>query len=250
MLRSIKSLRGFTIEAKDGHIGKVHALLFDGHTWAIRYLVVDTGTWLPGRKVLIAATSLGRPSWEERVFPVALTREQVRNAPDIDVDKPVSRQREIELHAYYDWTPYWGMSNDMIGGPVPIPTAAEREAIEKAAKGDPNLRSAREVTGYRIHAKDGQIGHLEDFIVTDSDWVIRYLVVDTRNWLPGRRVLLSPKWVHEISWEERQVWVDVTRETVRNSPHYDPSEPVNREYEIEMYDYYGRPKYWTDAPIR
>jgi hypothetical protein len=244
MLRSIKSLRGFTIEASDGHIGKVHALLFDSHAWTIRYLVVDTGSWLPGRKVLIAATSLGRPRWEERVFPVALTREQVRSAPDIDADKPVSRQREIELHAYYDWIPYWGMSGDMIGGPALVPTPAEREAVEKMAKGDPNLRSAREVTGYRIHAKDGQIGHLEDFIVTDGDWVIRYLVVDTRNWLPGRKVLLSPKWVHKVSWEERGVWVDVSKETVRNSPHYDPSEPVNREYEIEMHDYYGRPTYW------
>lgn len=243
MLRSAKSLRGHVIEATDGHVGKVHALLFDGHTWAIRYLVVDTGGWLPGRKVLIAATSLGRPRWDERVFPVTLTRDQVQHAPDVDTDKPVSRQREAELHAYYDWIPYWGMGSDLVGT-VAVPTPAERAAIEKAAKGDPNLRSTREVAGYRIHATDGEIGHIEDFIASDSDWVIRYLVADTRNWLPGRKVLLSPKWVHDISWDQREVWVDVSRKTVQHSPHYDPSEPVNREYEVEMYDYYGRRKYW------
>lgn len=243
MLRSTKSLLGHTIEATDGHIGKVYAMLFDGHTWAVRYLVVDTGVWLPGRKVLIAATSLGRPRGDERVFPVALTRDQVEHAPDIDTDKPVSRQREIELHAYYDWMPYWGMGGSMVEMP-PAPTPAERDAIEKAAQGDPNLRSTREVAGYHIHAEDGEIGHIEDFIVGDTDWVIRYLVADTRNWLPGRKVLLSPEWVHKISWDEREVWVDVTRKTVEGSPHYDPSEAVNREHEIEMYDYYGRQKYW------
>jgi hypothetical protein len=244
MLRSVKSLRGFSIKANDGHMGRVHALLFDGVTWAIRYLVVDTGTWLPGRKVLIAAASLGQPHWERKTFPVALTRQQVKGAPDVDVDKPVSRQREIELYAYYDWTPYWGMSFDVVGA-VPIPTAAEREAIEERAKGDPNLRSTREVMDYRIHANDGQVGHIDDFIVSDDDWVIRYLVVDTRNWLPGRKVLISPAWVHEIRWENREVWVDVARQDVENSPVYDPNEPVNRQYEVEIYDYYGRPKYWT-----
>ncbi len=240
MLRSVRSLRGFTIRANDGHIGKVHTLLFDAHTWAIRYLVVDTGSWLPGRKVLIAATSLGRPRWLERVFPVALTREQVRNAPEIDADKPVSRQREIELHAYYDWIPYWGLGSDWVGA-VPVPTPAEREALETAARGDPNLHSAREVIGYRIHAQDGPIGHLEDFIVTDGDWVIRYLVADTRNWLPGRHVLLSPRWVRQMSWEQREVWIEVSRQKVCRCPPCPDLDAdrgsAGREYEVEVFDF-------------
>lgn len=243
MLRNIKGLRGFTIEAADGHMGKVHDLLFDGQTWAVRYLVVDTGSWLPGRKVLIAASALGRPRWAEHLFPVALTTEQVRHAPDIDTDKPVSRQREIELHAYYDWIPYWGMGHDGVGA-VPVPTPVDRKAIEETAQGDPNLQSAREVTGYHIGAQDGEIGHVEDFLVGDGDWVVRYLVVDTRNWLPGRKVLISPKWVRQISWEQREVWVDVSREKIRHSPPYDPAVTVDRDYEARMHEYYDRLPYW------
>jgi sporulation protein YlmC with PRC-barrel domain len=106
------------------------------------------------------------------------------------------------------------------------------------------LRSLEEVKGYHIQATDGKIGHVEDFIVDDESWEIRYLVVDTRKWLHGKQVLLSPKWIQEIKWLESNVYVDLSREAVRNSPKYDPFSPVNREYEIRLYDYYGRPKYW------
>jgi hypothetical protein len=244
MLRSLNNLKNFSIGATDDEIGKVESFLFDGSNWTIRYLVADTGKWLPGRKVLIAATALGEPNWDGRIFPVALTKDQVRKAPDIDVDKPVSRQREIELHQHYGWAPYWGGVFGPAVTTVPAQPPKQKD-VEEAAEGDPNLRSTREVAGYRIHAADGEIGHVDDFIASDGDWVVRYLVVDTRNWLPGRRVLVSPEWVQNISWDERHVGVDVTRDTVKNSPPYDPSAPVNREYEIQMYDYYGRPKYWT-----
>jgi uncharacterized protein YrrD len=243
VLRSIISLRGFGIGARDGEIGKVHSFLFDDRSWAVRYLVADTGGWLHGRKVLIAATALERPDWHARVFPVELTKEQVRNAPDIDTDRPVSRQHEAELHKYYNWAPYWGTGYGAAVFTVP-PAQEEQEPPENAAEGNPNLRSTREVIGYRIHATDGQIGHVEDFIISDEDWVIRYIVVDTRNWLPGRSVLVSPEWVRDISWEEQEVWVGVSKETIEDSPPFDPSAPVNREYEVQMYDYYGRPKYW------
>ena len=243
MLRSLNNLTSFAIGATDGEIGKVHSFLFDGSKWIIRYLVADTGTWLPGRKVLIAATALGEPNWDGRVFPVALMRDQVKNAPGIEVDKPVSRQREIELHQYYNWAPYWGGAFGPVTMAAPRKAGSEKEVAE-AAKGDPNLRMTREVKGYRIHASDGDIGHVDDFIASDEDWVIRYLVVGTRNWLPGRSVLISPEWVREIRWGEKRVHVEVARKQVEDSPPYDPSAPVNREYEIQMYDYYGRPKYW------
>ncbi len=245
MLRSLKGLRDFTIGATDDTIGKVHSFFFDGQTWAIRYLLADTGTWLPGRKVLIAVTALGQPNWEGRIFPVALTKEQVKKSPDIDTDKPVSRQREVELHQHYGWAPYWGMGYGVPVGGVPAPPPVDAKEVNEAAKGDPNLRSTREVNGYHIHATDGSIGHVDDFIASEGDWMIRYLVVDTRNWLPGRHVLISPDWVQRISWDDRAVYVDVSREKVENSPRYNPSAPVNREYEIQMYDYYGRPKYWV-----
>lgn len=245
MLRSVNSLYGFTIGATDGEIGKVHSLLFDGRSWVIRYLVVDTGSWLPGRKVLIPATVLDPPDWRARVFPVELTREQVRHSPDIDTDKPVVRQREIELHRHYNWTPYWGVGHGLGTGYTPVPSVQGDENPPDEARGDPNLRSTREVRGYRIHATDGLIGHVEDFIVSDADWIIRYLIVDTRNWLPGRSVLISPEWVRDIGWDEQQVWVDVHKETIRSSPPYDAAAPVNREYEVQLYDYYGRPRYWA-----
>ena len=244
MLRSVISLRGFSIGAKDGEIGKVHTFLFDDLSWAIRYLVVDTGGWLRGRKVLIAATALGRPDWHTQSFPVELTKQQVRDSPDIDENEPISRQREAELHRYYNWVPYWGTGYGAAVFTVP-PGQEEQESSEEVAGGTSNLRSTREVIGYRIHATDGQIGHVEDFIISDEDWVIRYLVVDTRHWLPGRSVLVSSEWVRNISWEGREVWVDVPKQMIEDSPPYDPSAPVNREYEVQMYDFYGRPKYWT-----
>lgn len=244
MLRSIKNLTGTAIHAQDGEIGKVHAFYFDDRKWAVRYLVVDTGKWLPGRKVLIAPAALGQPDWQARVFPVNLTKEQIRNSPDIDTDKPVSRQREAELRKYYDWAPYWGVGYGI--GPTPGQyVEADRGSVAvESTEGDTHLRSTAEVRSYRIHATDGEIGHVEDFIVSDDEWVIRYLVVDTRRWLPGRSVLLSPEWVQDIRWEDRAVWVNVTKQQIEDSPPYDQTDPVNREYETQMYDYYGRPKYW------
>lgn len=110
---------------------------------------------------------------------------------------------------------------------------------------DPHLRSTREVIGYHIQANDGGIGHVDDFIAGGEDWVIRYMIVDTRNWLPGRKVLVAPTWVKRVDWAKRDVYVDLSRETIENSPEFDPSAPVNREYELRLYDYYGRPRYWT-----
>jgi hypothetical protein len=189
MLRSLEELHGYTIRAMDGDIGSVHAFLFDDTTWAIRYLVVNTGAWLPGRQVLIAPLALGQPDWEGQFFPVKLTTEQVRNSPDIDTDKPVSRQQEMLLHTYYDWPTYWTGGNPFMpqavaaypgGLPMTEPYELPPEEL-----GDPHLHSARDVIGYYIQARDGQIGHVEDFIVDTDAWAIRYMVVDTVNWWPG-----------------------------------------------------------------
>ena len=244
MLRSIKHLTGIAIGARDGDIGKVHSFLFDDQSWVIRYLVVDTGRWLPGRKVLIAPTALGRPDWQARVFPVNLTKEQVRHSPDIDTDKPVSRQREAELRKYYDWAPYWGVGYGLDLPPGQYVEADRGTVAVESVRSDVHLRSANEVRGYRIHAADGEIGHVEDFLVSDEEWVIRYLVADTGRWLPGRSVLISPDWVRDIGWDEREVWVDVTKQAIEDSPPYEETDAVSREYETRMYDYYGRPKYW------
>lgn len=252
MLLSIKNLSNYKIEATDGSIGQVHSFLFDDQKWVVRYLVVDTGTWLPGRKVLIVPSALDKPEGQMEVFPVELTREQVKGSPDIDTEKPVSRQHEIELHEYYNWAQYWGGAFGPVTTPyAPVVPGVSKEGEKEQPAGedakektDPHLRSTKEVLGYKIHAEDGEIGHVEDFIVHEDDWVIRYMVVDTRDWLPGRKVIVPPDWIKNISWADSEVFVNVTKEMIKSSPEFDPAAPVNREYEARLYDYYGRPKYW------
>jgi len=253
MQRRVHSLKGYTIHATDGELGKVDEFFFEDQSWTIRYLVVETGGWLSGRKVLISPVALGRPDWESRRFPVNLTMEQVQNSPDIDTEKPVSRQHEVELHGYYGWPSYWAGSPYAFGGcgygagygmGAVFPVAFEKEPEKPAGsgQGDPHLRSTREITGYHIHALDGEIGHVEDFIVNDETWVISYFVVDTRNWLPGKRVLVSTQWITDVSWDNREVVVDLTREFVKNSPKFDPDQPVSLDYEKQLHNHYGRPE--------
>jgi len=251
MLRGVNDLRYYTIQATDGEIGSVHDVFFDDEFWILRYLVVDTARWLPGRKVLLTPGVLGTPNWKQHLLPVALTREQVKNSPDIDSDKPVSRQHEVELHSYYGWPYYWGMPGATLpmGMEAPLPEALPPLAGERQEKahGDPHLRSARELRGYHIQASDGEIGHVDDFLVDDETWEIRYMVAATRNWLPARKVLISPHWlIGHISWAGRKVNVIMTQESIKNSPTYDASAPPSREYETELHQHYGRSGYWSD----
>jgi hypothetical protein len=241
MLRSLDELIGYTIAASDGDIGKVSDFLFDDELWFVRYLVANTGNWLKGRQVLIApAAFYDKPRWESEKFPLILTRKMVEESPDIVEDEPVSRQKESEIVAYYHWPAYW----------YPV---IEQEKIKENERrvqaeenGDSHLRSVREVERYHIEARDGSMGHVHDFIIDDERWEIMYIVVDTRAWLPGRKVLVSRPWIDEVDWFGSKVTVDLTREAIQKSPEFDPSAPVNREYEEVLYDFYGRPKYWAE----
>ena len=248
MLRSIKEITGYVLQAEDGEIGRCKDFLFDDEFWTIRYMVADTGKWLPSKKVLISPVSLGEPDWVSNRFPVRLTKKQIEEAPSIDEYAPVSRQYEIKYHAYYGWHSYW--DGVEVGGiaayPGPLYAEKKKEVVEiKPESGDPHLRSASEVKGYHIKARDEEIGHVEDFIVDDQTWTIRYMIIDTSNWWPGsRKVLVPPTWIDSVDWAESKVRVNLTVEQIRLGPEYDPSAPVNREYEIQLYDFYGRPKYW------
>ncbi|WP_119461811.1 PRC-barrel domain-containing protein [Rhodospirillaceae bacterium SYSU D60014] len=254
MLWSYEHLRDYALRATDGTLGDVKDMLFDDSEWTVRYLVVDTGKWLFGRRVLLIPSVLDKPDPERREFPISLTQDQVRNSPDIDTDKPVSRQQETTLHGYYGWPNYWMMpAADAIppydGGRGAFPATGARAELEERAEeeaehGNPHLRSAQEVGGYYIGARDGEIGHIEDFLIDENGWSIRYLVADTRNWLPGKRVLISPDWVLRVDWSERRVDLDLTQEQVRNSPEYDPEAGIHRDYENRLYGYYGRRPYW------
>lgn len=253
MLRSLNDLRHYGINATDGDLGWVHDFFFDDCDWVIRYLVIDTGTWLPRQRVLITWGSVVRADPAIRRLLVNLTREQVRHCPDIDTEKPVSRQMELKVSEYFALPPWWA-AGGILGPPgVPVPPAElvgrpTATATAEAPSKEPQLRSVMKVTGYRIEAIDGPVGHIEDFICDEETWTIRYLVVDTRNWLPGRKVLISPQWVQRLSWEEGKAYVDRDRDAIRNSPAYDPTTAVNREYEVRLYGYYGRPRYWWLDP--
>jgi sporulation protein YlmC with PRC-barrel domain len=263
MLWRCSELDGYEIAATDGTIGQVDDLLFEEARWTVRWLVADTGSWLSGRRVLLPPSALGHPDHRARRFPVNLTRRQVEESPPLTSDLPVSRQFETALYQYYGWSPYW--DGDLtpplsylaggVGGGYLFPPglhAPERAPAEAAGDkpgmgepaGDPMLRSVGDTTGHAISARDGDIGHVEDFLVDEEGWRIRYLVVDTRNWLPGRKVLVSPHWIRDIDWPEKRVHVDLTREAVKESPAYDPARPVERLYEEDLHRHYGRGGYW------
>lgn len=247
MLLSIKELQGYKILATDGQIGKVGDFFFDDLAWTIRYLVADTGSWLNEKKVLLSPMALLKPDWSLRLFPVNLSQEQIERSPDIDADQPVSRQHELRLNKYYHWPLYWAEPGSPVAPPPMGVGRDEAVAVEEGKhEKDPDLhlRSTKEVMKYHIRAMDGEIGHLEDFIVDDEIWAIRYLVIDTRNWLPGKKVLVARGWIQRIDWAGGRVHVELVQDSIKNSPEYNPSIPVNREYEERLYDFYGRPKYW------
>jgi uncharacterized protein YrrD len=261
MLRSLKDLIGYTIQSTDGEIGKVADFYFDDLNWVIRYMIADTGSWLEEKLVLISPFELGEPDWNNKTFPVKLTKQQIENSPDISIDAPVSRQHEEELSGYYGWPQYWSGTGGIYGGvdalypsayiPSPVPTENKGESAEilkqqqTTGNYDPHLRSLKEVEGYKIHASDGKIGHVQDFISDDETWIIRYMLVDTHNWLPGgSKVLIAPFWIESINWDSNEVTVSLTIEKIKDSPELDTSQPINRQYETELFDYYSKPGYW------
>lgn len=253
MLRSLKELRGYNLLATDGEIGKVYEFYFDDRTWTIRYLVADTDSWLSNRLVLLSTIALGQPQWKDKSFPVEVSRETVENSPPIEKDEPVSRQKEKVLHKYYNWPSYWtgtGFMGEAIPYIPPQKEPAEEAVEEEGESADSHLRSTREVGTYFIQATDGEIGHVDDFIVDDLNWKIRYIVVDTSNWLFGKKVLVAPSWIGKVDWFDKKVHIDLDRDTIKNSPEFDAATPVNRKYEEILYDYYGRPKYWIETPTR
>ena len=228
-----------TVRANDGDVGTVEKFYFDDLTWTLRYMAVKTVGWLPGRTVLISLEAMGAPDWEQRVFPVNLTMAQVRSSPNIDVDQPVSRQHEVALHEHYAWPVYWNGGFFVPGELATVP-ASESETVEetplsRARKLDPHLNSTGDVMACRVHATDGHIGHVEDFLIDVEARVIRYLVVNTRNWLPERRVLVSPEWISKVDWDRMEVLVDLTREAVKKSPKYNPAKPVTPAYEGKLF---------------
>jgi len=267
MLRNTTDLEGYVIGATDGTIGHVKDFYFDDRAWVIRYLVVDTGAWLSSRSVLISPFAIGHPDWAERILPVSITKEKVKNSPDIDTKKPVSRQQESQYLEYYGYPYYWVGAGVWGQGAYPsmmLPgfgTAVQGPQVQAGYVGadaesgrrrnnDPHLRSCKEVVKYQIHATDGDIGHVQAMLVDEESWAIRYLIVDTSNWWLGHQVLIAPQWIKDVSWADAKVSVNLTRQAVKGSPPYDSAARLDRNQEVGIYKHYRRTGYWADEVIR
>lgn len=260
MLRTISSLKGHSIRATDGELGHVKKLYLDEERWGVRYLVVETGSWLFKRAVLLSPYSIKAVDDAAEVIDVSLAREQIKNAPEVDTDIRMSRHAEGEYSRYYGYDAYWTGPNLWGSNPYPIMDSTTAEGLPRAAEhlddggrlaqasedsATSHLRDSDEICSYNIEGSDEGIGHVEDFIFDDESWTVHYLIVDTRNWWPGgKKVLIAIHWIDDINWVDTTVRVNLTREQIKNSPAYNADVAVNREYESNLHTYYGRETYW------
>jgi len=252
MLTKVKTLNGYSIQnTNDETIGKVKDIYFDDRYWTVRYLVANTGKWLTGRKVLLSPYALMAVNADHENIVADLTKKQIEDSPSLDSDKPVSQQFESDYYGYYGWPTYW--YGPYSWGYYPY---LERDRAKwtdhsnnNEKKYDYHLRSCHEVTGYHIDAEDGEIGHVEDFIIDAETWEIRYLVVNTSNWWAGKKVLISPLWIERVSWNERKVVIDLTRQAIKLSPEFTDQSLVDRDYESNLYGHYNRKGYWVDELV-
>ena len=241
-LRRVRELTELTILGIDGEIGSVQEVYFDDRNWAIRYLVVKAGGWLVSREVLLAPAAVAEINDAHRTMKVALTKDQIRRAPPIEAAKPLSRDYEEAYFRHFQWAPYWepGPSEWASSVPYPeMPPLPIDTTLPADAPKNPHLRSSREITGYDIQAMNGAIGHVEDLVVDDETWTVRYIEVDTRNWLPGKNVLLQMMRIDHISWVDRSVVVMLSRQAIESAPAYDPSKLITPSYEVQLFKHYG-----------
>ena len=251
MFAYLRDLEGLHLAAEDGEIGRVTDVYFDDESWTVRYLVVATGSWLFGKKVLISPNAVSSIDWNQSHVNVKLTTEQVRNSPEIDTDRPVSRQQEAEYHLYYNFPPYWGGvalwgRYDQPGAETEPPdTATSEHTLEHACPGNSHLRSSNEVRGYRIMAVDGQVGHIANFLMAVEDWAIRYLIVNTGGYIKKHEVLLTPKLVDRVVWADAVVYVNTSKRLIEDAPVYHTGQQIDRDHETELFEHYTTHPYWN-----
>jgi hypothetical protein len=256
MLRNIESLKGCAVVASDGDIGSVEELYFDDEAWGIRYLVVKTGNWSDGRRVLVSPYSVIRTDPGALGIHVELTRQQVSDSPPVDLHQPVSRQHEAEYLRYYGYPTYWGGLDVWGVSSYPAFSRAALSAVSPETRaqlalygdkppGDSHLHSTNAVDRFHVAADHSDIGHVSGFIFDDEAWVIRYLAVDTQNWWPSKEVLLATQWIYLIDWFGSTVSTEMSRDSIRDSPVYDSTVPLERDFETQLYAFYGKAGYWS-----
>jgi uncharacterized protein YrrD len=251
MLNKAKILNGYSIQnTKEETIGNVKDIYFDDRHWTVRYIVANTGNWLTGRKVLLSPYAIVSVNPDQKNIVTDLTKKQIEDSPSLDTDKPVSKQFESDYYGFYGWPAYWYGSYSWGYYPYLERDRAKWGQFSQQEKAwDHHLRSSHEVTGYHIQAEDGEIGHVKDFIIDDDTWEIRYLVVSTSNWWAGKKVLISPLWIERVSWGERTVVIDLTRQAIKLSPEFIDQSLLDRDYETSLYGHYNRKGYWVDELV-
>jgi hypothetical protein len=221
MQQNIKELIGHRLQALDGSIGQVRDFYFDDKTWAIRYLVADTGSWMTGRLVLLSPHSFGRRDPLDQTLHLKLQKAQIENSPPIEAHKPVSRQYEIDYFKYYGWPAYWTVP--AAGGFGGFPMLAAPSAVQVEAqqphppREDKHLRSVQAATGYAIHATDGIIGTVSGFLLDDRHWTISHVVVDAGHWYSGKEILIPTGRIGRISYVDSQIFADLTRSDIQQT---------------------------------
>jgi hypothetical protein len=260
MLNSLAKYHGADVIAVDGEVGMVARFLVDLNQWVVRYIVVNTGNWLAGHEVLISPWSLAAGTKTGPDITLSLSRDQVKNSPAYDATQALTREHEHALLGYYGYPLYW--SGPMLWGPVPAAAAgAAPDVLSGRAEGvEPpigttsalmdsdvsGLADTREVFGTHLQAADGEIGHVDDFLVEPDTWRIRYLIVDTNNWWIGKHVLIAPEWIEQFEWPDHRLHVSVDRASIQEAPEYDANSVLSRDDEVALYRHYRRGPYWED----
>lgn len=252
MLVSLKDLKGFSIQAKDGEIGTVNDFYFDDRNWTVRYLVDKTGFWLFGRQVLISPAAVREINTDQMIFQVNLSREQVEKSPKIDNEKLLTQDVEKKLLSYYRWPSWPGGSNTLndtgfsqTNMPYPL-SFINRDIVQDPEQREAGLKSSESVLGYHISTNNGDLGSVDDLIVSGKTWEIRYLLIDARKGQKSKKVLIAPEWIDWISWKKQRVSVSMDREKIQGCPNFDLTMPIAREYEELLYNHYECKKYWDD----
>lgn len=235
------SIHEDTVFARDGELGPTTDVLFDDLTWTVRYLALLLEDGLEGRQTLITPQAVASLDRQARALHLNQNANSVWQAPHLEANLPVAAQQEIDYYEYLGADPYWG--GDPVQ-PVPAPEVASGKVALPAA-GDPHLRSVQEITGYSIETADGSTGHVENLLLDDEAWRIRYLVADTRDWLPAKKVLIPLSSIAEIEWGPEKVLVDLASNDLKEAPAWDPDAPFDRDYETRVHEHYGRTPYWV-----
>lgn len=257
MLRKLHDLKGFVVQGKNDKLGKVDDFYFDHDQFVVRYLVLDTGNWLTHDINLVSTHDVVNIDADEEIIKVNLSRDDLKNSPKIEKNKPISKVKEEEIVEHFGWPDYWthdhSSESELIHADTRIRNKLLDYKINKDKESDQapvtNLRSMEKIKNYKIHAEHEDIGHLVDIFVDEESWIIRYLLIKTKKLLSGEPILIAPEWIESISWEEGEIFVDKAKEEIKESPRYEPEkadEYIDRRYEEILYDHYNEDKYWKN----